>query len=68
MVGRGLNLEIVIKRLLHHAWTCDPTGDPTTIFAGVDISKVPVYHLLQQLSYQGLLSHKLAVYLSALTQ
>ena len=35
-----------------HKWKCVPLA----IFGGVDISEVPVYHLLQQMSSQ--LGHK----------
>ena len=51
-----------------HAWKCVLTA----IFAREDISKVPGYHLLRQMSFQwesqkllqGLVSHELTVYLS----
>ena len=36
--------------------------------SGVDISEVPEYHLLRQISSQGLVSHEITAYLSIFNQ
>ena len=62
----GRNTEIVLVPC--RTWKCVPTA----ISAGVDISEVPEYHLLRQMSsqwgsqklLQGLVSHELTAYLS----
>ena len=62
----GKRTEVVLVSC--HAWKCVPTA----ISSGVDSSKVPGCHLLQQMSsqygsqklLQGLVSHELKAYIS----